>query len=76
MEELTLNDLIDIFMENIKKIVIVTLLFFVFSIIYTNFLITPMYSASTKIILAYPTDNVIDAGVPSVMTSSVTLNQN
>ena len=75
MEEITLTDLIEIFMENIKKIVIVTLLFFVFSIFYTTYLITPMYSASTKIILAYPTENAPTAGLSTAMNSSITLNQ-
>ena len=52
MEELTLNDLLDIFIGNIKPIILTVILFVVLSVLYTKVIITPMYSASTKIILA------------------------
>ena len=74
MEELTLNDLLDIFMENIKPIILTVILFLVFSIIYTNVIIVPMYSASTKIILA-DSSKALEGTTISNMTTDVALNQ-
>ena len=74
MEELTLNDLLDIFISNIKIIIITILLFLILSVIYTQFLITPMYSASTKIILA-DSNKALEGTTISNMTSDINLNQ-
>lgn len=51
MEELTLHDLMDIFTQNIKVIILTIMLFGVLGIIYTQILVEPLYSSSTKIIL-------------------------
>ena len=74
MDELTLNDLLDIFIGNIKPIILTIVLFLVMSVIYTQVIITPMYSASTKIILA-DSNKEVGGNTSSNMTSDVTLNQ-
>lgn len=56
MKELTILDLLDILVDNIKIIIISVILGIIFSIIYTTLLITPMYKSSTKIILVKPTN--------------------
>lgn len=76
MKELTMTDLFDIFIDNIKVIIISVIVGIIFSIIYTTLLLTPMYESSTKIILVKPTTTITNGQATSDITSSdITLNQ-
>jgi capsular polysaccharide biosynthesis protein len=55
MRELTIIDIFDIFLDNIKIILIAVIIGIILSIIYTKFILVPMYESSTKIILVKPT---------------------
>ena len=74
MEEITLNDMMDIFLGNVKSIILTIILFLILSIIYTQVIITPMYSSSTKIILA-DSNKAMEGITSGNITSDVTLNQ-
>jgi len=78
MRELTIIDLLDIFIDNIKVIIIAVIIGIIFSIIYTTLLLTPMYESSTKIILVKPTnynESAILGQATGLTTNDITLNQ-
>lgn len=76
MKELTIMDLFDIFIDNMKVIIITVILGIILSIIYTKVIITPMYESSTKIILVKPTTTTISGQTTSDLTSNdINLNQ-
>ena len=78
MRELTIIDLYDIFIDNIKVIVISVIVGVILSILYTTLLLKPMYESSTKIILVKPTTETTTtiAGQTTGLTANdVALNQ-
>ncbi len=72
MKELTISDLFDIFIDNVVIIILTTILFGILSVGYTNLVITPMYEASTKIILVKADQTETTTGLTS---NDITLNQ-
>ncbi len=78
MREFTINDLIDILLDNVKIIAVVTVLFILIAVIYTTTIITPIYESSTKIILVKTKDenvNVTNYEMPELTTNDIMLNQ-
>jgi len=76
MRELTIIDLYDIFIDNIKVIIISVIIGVILSILYTTLLLKPMYESSTKIILVKPTTETTIVGQTTGLTANdVALNQ-
>ena len=77
MRELTIIDLYDIFIDNIKVIIISVIVGVILSILYTTLLLKPMYESSTKIILVKPTTETttIVGQTTGLTANDVALNQ-
>ena len=78
MEELDLKELFNIFWSKKIPIILLVLIFAVLGFIYTMTMVTPMYTASTTLVLA--TSNRDNQGTTnttnSITTSDITLNSN
>ena len=76
MEELDLKELFNIFWHKKIEILLIVLIFGVIGVIYTMGFVTPMYSASTTLVLASSTknDNLLDAGITSSTATEITVN--
>ncbi|MDD2375999.1 MAG: Wzz/FepE/Etk N-terminal domain-containing protein [Clostridia bacterium] len=72
MRELTIIDLFNILMDNIKIIITSVIIGIILSILYTTLLLTPMYESSTKIILVKPTTDTTTVG--QTVTTGLTAN--
>ena len=76
MEELDLKELFNIFWHKKIQILLIVLIFAVIGVIYTMGFVTPMYSASTTLVLASSgkNDNLPDTGITSSTATEITVN--
>ena len=76
MEELDLKELFNIFWHRKIEILLIVLIFAVIGVIYTMGFVTPMYSASTTLVLASSgkNDNLPDTGITSSTATEITVN--
>lgn len=76
MEELDLKELFNIFWHKKIQILLIVLIFAVIGVIYTMGFVTPMYSASTTLVLASSAknDNLPDTGITTSTATEVTVN--
>lgn len=76
MEELDLKELFNIFWHKKIEILLIVLIFGVIGVIYTMGFVTPMYSASTTLVLASSAknDNLPDTGITTSTATEVTVN--
>lgn len=73
MDELDLKKIVDIFLGKKILIIIITLLFFVFGSVYSLFLITPLYKASTTLVLSSISDS---EAYEAITQTDINLNKN
>ena len=73
-EEITLGELLDILKNNIKIIIITTLLITTAVAIYTLFFITPMYQSSTDIFVTQTSEENISVSQQDINTSISLIN--
>ena len=76
MEELDLKELFNIFWHKKIEILLIVLIFGVIGVIYTMGFVTPMYSASTTLVLASSgkNENLPDTGITTSTATEVTVN--
>ena len=76
MEELDLKELFNIFWHRKIEILLIVLIFAVIGVIYTMGFVTPMYSASTTLVLASSgkNENLPDTGITTSTATEVTVN--
>ena len=76
MEELDLKELFNIFWHKKIEILLIVLIFSVIGVIYTMGFVTPMYSASTTLVLASSgkNENLPDTGITTSTATEVTVN--
>ena len=76
MEELDLKELFNIFWHKKIQILLIVLIFGVIGVIYTMGFVTPMYSASTTLVLASSgkNENLPDTGITTSTATEVTVN--
>ena len=76
MEELDLKELFNIFWHKKIQIFLIVLLFAIIGVIYTLGFVTPMYSASTTLVLASSgkNENLPDTGITTSTATEVTVN--
>ena len=76
MEELDLKELFNIFWHKKIEILLIVLIFGVIGVIYTMGFVTPMYSASTTLVLASSSknENLPDTGITTSTATEVTVN--
>ena len=76
MEELDLKELFNIFWRKKIEILLIVLIFGVIGVIYTMGFVTPMYSASTTLVLASSgkNENLPDTGITTSTATEVTVN--
>lgn len=76
MEEIDLQELFSIFWEKKTLIILITLIFVVVGYIYTTVLVTPMYGASTTLVLAASNTDKTSTSTTSdsITATDVTLN--
>ena len=76
MEELDLKELFNIFWHKKSEILLIVLIFGVIGVIYTMGFVTPMYSASTTLVLASSgkNENLPDTGITTSTATEVTVN--
>ena len=76
MEELDLKELFNIFWHRKIEILLIVLIFGVIGVIYTMGFVTPMYSASTTLVLASSgkNENLPDTGITTSTATEVTVN--
>ena len=76
MEELDLKELFNIFWHRKIEILLIVLIFSVIGVIYTMGFVTPMYSASTTLVLASSgkNENLPDTGITTSTATEVTVN--
>lgn len=76
MEDIDIKELFYVFMKNIGVIVIVAVLFAALGLLYTSFMVTPMYKSSTSLVLSKSTNsgNNTDNNT-SITQSDLLLNQ-
>ena len=76
MEELDLKELFSIFWHKKAAIFLIVLIFAIIGGIYTMGFVTPMYSASTTLVLASSgkNDNILDTGITTSTATEVTVN--
>lgn len=75
MEEIDLKEFLGIFWDKKILIIFLTIIFVAAGYSYTTFLVTPMYSASTTLVLvASSKDNTSDTGTETITATDVTLN--
>lgn len=74
MEELDLKELLSIFWNKKVQIILITLIFLVIGIIYTIGFTTPMYSASTTLVLATTSENAEKNTNTTITATEITVN--
>ena len=76
MEDIDIKELFYVFMKNIGVILIVAVLFAALGLLYTSFMVTPMYKSSTSLVLSKSTNsgNNTDNNT-SITQSDLLLNQ-
>lgn len=76
MEELDLKELFNIFWHKKVSIFLIVLIFAVIGVVYTLGFVTPMYSASTTLVLASSgkNENLPDTGITTSTATEVTVN--
>lgn len=74
MEELDLKELLNIFWNKKVQITLITLIFLVIGIIYTIGFTTPMYSASTTLVLATTSENAEKNTNTTITATEITVN--
>lgn len=74
MEELDLKELFSIFWNKKVQIILITLIFLVIGIIYTIGFTTPMYSASTTLVLATTSENTEKNTNTTITATDITVN--
>ena len=76
MEELDLKELFNIFWHKKIEILLIVLIFGVIGVIYTLGFVTPMYSASTTLVLASSgkNENLPDTGITTSTATEITVN--
>ena len=76
MEELDLKELFNIFWHKKIQILLIVLIFGIIGVIYTMGFVTPMYSASTTLVLASSgkNENLPDTGITTSTATEVTVN--
>ena len=72
MEELDIKEILKIFWNKKVLILSITIIFLLVGFIYSSFFVTPMYRATTTIILVQSADTGVDKAITQ---SDVTLNQ-
>lgn len=75
MEELDLKELFNIFWSKKVQIILIVLIFAVIGVIYTMMFVTPVYTASTRLVLASSNGGQgSTANTNSITTTDITLN--
>jgi len=74
MEELDLKELFSMFWNKKAEIVFITLILMVVGIVYSYFFITPVYTASTNLVLAQSSSTISQTGDAGITTSDITMN--
>lgn len=74
MEELDLQEILYSFKKKIALVIVITILGGILGFIYSKFLVTPMYKASTTLVLA-KSANASNSTSDSITQSDITLNQ-
>ncbi len=75
MRELTINDLLDLLVDNRRFIIAITILVTLFSVVYTLIIVTPMYESKTKIIIARSSESVENLEENKITANDLMLNQ-
>lgn len=74
MEELDLKELFFIFWNRRLEIILITIMALIVGVVYSYFYITPVYKASTTLILAQSSKTVDTTGDSSITQTDLTLN--
>lgn len=74
MEELDLKELLNMFWEKKVLIIAITLIFMVIGILYTVLFTTPMYSASTTLVLVSSGNTANNQTSNAITTTDITMN--
>ena len=74
MEELDLKELFSMFWNKKAEIALITLVLMVIGIVYSYFFITPIYKASTTLVLVQSSSTVSQTGDSAITSTDITMN--
>ena len=74
MEELDLKELLMLFWNKKIKIILIIAIFVAIGVIYTIGFVTPVYTSSTKLVLATSNNNTTQSTTNTITTTDITLN--
>lgn len=74
MEELDLKELFSMFWNKKAEIVLITLVLMVVGIVYSYFFITPVYTASTTLVLVQSSSTASQTGDSAITSTDITMN--
>lgn len=74
MEELDLKELFSMFWNKKAEILFITLVIMVIGVAYSYFLVTPVYTAKTDLVLVQSSSSVSQTGDSTITTADITMN--
>lgn len=74
MEELDLKELFSMFWNKKAEIALITLILVVIGVVYSYFFITPVYTASTTLVLVQSSSTVSQTGDSGITSTDITMN--
>lgn len=76
MEELDLKEILNMFWSKKFLIICITFIFFICGCIYSSFFVTPMYKATTTLVLTYTNTSESSTTEEAITQTDITLNKN